>query len=222
MENLIKQFDIKGNIVSINKYGNGHINKTFLVKTTEDTYIFQFINNNVFNNVNMLMHNIDLVTTHLLSKGSKTLEIVKTKDGRLYTKYGNDYFRGYKYIDNSVCYEKLPSLEMVTEAAKGFGKFHSDLSDIDICIGYNDDWSKPSDEVLDFVVSTFKDNGYKVGLNVPYSNSLSPKIDGKTYSSFMIEVNKRCYMYEDNLELKTFSFTKLQRLINKIYLSLLK
>lgn len=132
MENLIKQFNIKGNIVSINKYGNGHINKTFLVKTTEETYIFQFINNNVFNNVNMLMHNIDLVTTHLLNKGSKTLEIVKTKDGRLYTKYGNDYFRGYKYIDNSVCYEKLPSLEMVTEAAKGFGKFHSDLSDIDI------------------------------------------------------------------------------------------
>lgn len=100
--------------------------------------------------------------------------------------------------------------------------FPSDLSDVDICIGYNDDWSKPSDEVLDFVVSTFKNNGYKVGLNVPYSNSLSPKIDGKTYSSFMIEVNKRCYMYEDNLELKTFSFTKLQRLINKIYLSLLK
>lgn len=100
--------------------------------------------------------------------------------------------------------------------------FPSDLSDIDICIGYNTDWSKPSTDVLNFVVSTFESNGYKVGLNNPYSNSLSPYIDGKTYSSFMIEVNKKCYMYEDNLDLREYSFTKLQRLINKIYLSLLK
>ena len=132
MDKLLQQFNIKGDIVSINKYGNGHINKTFLVKTTEETYIFQFINTNVFNNVNMLMHNIDLVTSHLLAKGSKTLELVRTKDGRLYCEYGGDYYRGYKYIDNSVCYEKLPSLEMVTEVAKGFGKFHRDLADIDV------------------------------------------------------------------------------------------
>lgn len=132
MKDLLKEFEIEGKILSVEKYGNGHINKTFLVKTDKETYIFQFVNANVFKNINMLMHNIYSVTSHILAKGGKTLEIVKTKDGRLYSQFGSDYFRGYKYIQNSVCYEKLPSLEMVKEAARGFGEFHSLLADIDV------------------------------------------------------------------------------------------
>ena len=132
MQHLIEKFDIEGELVSIHSYGNGHINKTFLVKTTKEDYIFQFVNFGVFSDVEMLMNNIAIVTEHLRKKGERTLEIIKTKDGKLYEKYGDEYFRGYKYIGNSVCYEKPPSLEMVKETARGFGRFHKDLVDIDI------------------------------------------------------------------------------------------
>ena len=132
MKTLLQQFQINGDVVSIKAHGNGHINKTFLVKTTQERYIFQYVNHNVFPNVDGLMNNIRLVTEHLLSKGQKTLEIVPTKDGKLFIRDDEDFFRGYKFIPNCVCPEKLDSLDMVREAARGFGAFHQGLADIDV------------------------------------------------------------------------------------------
>ena len=71
--------------------------------------------------------------------------------------------------------------------------FPADLSDTDICIGVNDDWSRPDDNLIDRVVSHFCSKGYSVGLNEPYSNSVSPET-GFWYGSLMIEVNKRVYL----------------------------
>ena len=98
--------------------------------------------------------------------------------------------------------------------------FPSDLADVDICIGFNEDWSKPEGHTIDDVVTLFSSNGYKVGVNYPYSNSITPYAEFR-YKSLMIEVNKRCYMYEDKLELNNIMFPKFNKLINKLYLSLL-
>lgn len=78
--------------------------------------------------------------------------------------------------------------------------FPSDLSDVDICIGYNNDWSKPTDFVIDLITGYFEHEGYKVGRNEPYSNAISPKTNFN-YNSIMIELNKRIYMDEKTLEL---------------------
>lgn len=75
--------------------------------------------------------------------------------------------------------------------------FPSDLSGVDICIGYNNDWSKPSDELLNHIKEYFEKAGYSVGINSPYSNSLTPPSTYK-YKSFMIEVNKSIYLDKDN------------------------
>lgn len=53
--------------------------------------------------------------------------------------------------------------------------FPSNEADIDICIGYNEDWSKPNDFTLNLVRDTFKNAGYSVVFNKPYSNSISPR-----------------------------------------------
>lgn len=71
--------------------------------------------------------------------------------------------------------------------------FPEDLSNIDICIGFNDDWSKPSESLICLVEAVFHEAGLTVGLNSPYSNSISPDT-GFTYQSVMIEVNKGVYM----------------------------
>ena len=78
--------------------------------------------------------------------------------------------------------------------------FPSSLSDIDVCIGFNEDWSKPPQEVIDLVADTFRNASYKVGINMPYSNAISPVCDF-TYHALMIELNKRIYMNEENLEM---------------------
>jgi N-formylglutamate amidohydrolase len=84
--------------------------------------------------------------------------------------------------------------------------FPGDLSDIDFCIGYNDDWSKPDDVVIDAVSKYFTELGYKVGINEPYSNSYSPKTEYE-YKSLMIEVNKNVYLNSRN-EIDGFFYKK--------------
>ena len=71
--------------------------------------------------------------------------------------------------------------------------FPADLSDVDFCIGFNEDWSRPNDSVIDLVASTFRYAEYMVGVNTPYSNSISPA-NGFEYQSIMIEVNKKEYL----------------------------
>lgn len=93
--------------------------------------------------------------------------------------------------------------------------FPSDLSDVDICIGFNKDWSRPTDFVIDLCKTAFEKNGYKVGINMPYSNALAPET-GFTYSSIMIEVNKRLYLNEQTLEV-TEGFIKLQNCLETLY-----
>lgn len=73
--------------------------------------------------------------------------------------------------------------------------FPSDLSDVDVCIGYNEDWSRPEDEILFQTKAVFESFGFKIGLNHPYSNSISPVMPF-AYPSMMIELNKRTYMRE--------------------------
>ena len=70
--------------------------------------------------------------------------------------------------------------------------FPSDLSEVEICIGVNDDWSRPDEELLARVTALFRDAGYRTALNEPYSNSMSPAMPF-AYPSLMVEVNKAVY-----------------------------
>ena len=79
--------------------------------------------------------------------------------------------------------------------------FPSEMSDVDICIGYNEDWSKPNKDTIELAVNLFEDYGYKVGINEPYSNSETPDCPF-TYQSMMLEVNKKVYMEDGSLQLK--------------------
>jgi len=89
------------------------------------------------------------------------------------------------------------------------------ISEIDICIGFNEDESKPSDTTIEYIEGYFKSKGYKVGINTPFSNS---KTFGAPvpYHSLMIEVNKRLYMDEVSGQ-KTDGFRRLQMDISELY-----
>ena len=79
--------------------------------------------------------------------------------------------------------------------------FPEDMGDVDVCIGFNEDWSKPSKELLEYAVNLFEDNGYSVGINYPYSNSEAPACTF-VYQSMMLEVNKRVYLEHRSAYLK--------------------
>ncbi len=92
--------------------------------------------------------------------------------------------------------------------------------DIDICIGYNDDDTRPTDAVLTAIAHHFRSRGYKVGINTPFSNSKTFSVP-LPYHSVMIEVNKRLYMNESTLE-KSPGFLPLQRDLQSLYRVLLR
>ena len=80
--------------------------------------------------------------------------------------------------------------------------FPDDMGDVDVCVGFNDDWSRPDKALLDYAVNLFEDNGYSVGINYPYSNSEAPEC-AFGYQSMMLEVNKRVYLEGRSPYLKT-------------------
>lgn len=95
--------------------------------------------------------------------------------------------------------------------------FPSDKSNVDICIGFNDDWSFDK-RLVDDVAAIFKSYGYSVAFNAPYSNSTAPKIDFE-YKSLVIGVNKRIYMNEELLILENnqIKWMRWKGCLRKIY-----
>ena len=150
----------------------------------------------------------------------------KKGQGIIYTKYNGQerhveekerirlmaYY--YDYID------RLKSMLSEHSLLIDCHSFPSDLSDVDICIGYNEDWSKPTGFVIDLVVESFKLHGYKVGINTPFSNAIAPET-GYTYNSIMIELNKRVYLNEQTLDFND-NAPKLREQLASLYSLLLR
>ena len=68
----------------------------------------------------------------------------------------------------------------------------------DICLGFNDDETKPEDSILQALQEYFEENGLKVAFNTPFSGAIT--VDTQTkYKSLMIEVNKNCYLHNHQL-----------------------
>jgi N-formylglutamate amidohydrolase len=98
--------------------------------------------------------------------------------------------------------------------------FPSGLSDVDVCIGVSDDWSCPSEFLIELVMESFRQAGYKVALNTPFSNTIAPPMNFR-YDSILIELNKRIYLNEDSLELLD-SARSLKNSLNTLYGVLLR
>lgn len=137
---IVFQFDISGEYVSAELWGQGNINDTYLVtlenKGERRKYIVQRVNHNVFKNVPRLMDNVVRVTEHIrneiIAEGgdpSRTvLNFIKTKDGNNYLIYEDNYFRAYYFIDDVMSYQVVSDLRCFYESAVAFGRFQKYLS----------------------------------------------------------------------------------------------
>lgn len=129
---VVNMFQIEGEVISIEPYGNGHINITYLLVTSKKRYILQKINNTLFKDVSKLMNNIYLVTEHLKMKSDKeVLTLVKTINDEIYLNLYDDYYRMYYFIENSVCLQIPRNTEEFYESAISFGEFTNMLTDFE-------------------------------------------------------------------------------------------
>ncbi len=128
--NVAEQFDLLGEVQSIEPYGEGHINLTLLVTTDKKRYIMQKMNTRVFPDPDSLMQNICGVTEHLKARGIETLNVVPTKTGESYLK-GADCYRVYDFIENTVTYQTASSVDVFRNSGRAFGEFQNYLAEFD-------------------------------------------------------------------------------------------
>lgn len=128
--NVAEQFNLLGEVQSIEPYGEGHINLTLLVTTDKKRYIMQKMNTRVFPDPDSLMQNICGVTEHLKARGIETLNVVPTKTGKSYLK-GADCYRVYDFIENTVTYQTASSVDVFRNSGRAFGEFQNYLAEFD-------------------------------------------------------------------------------------------
>ena len=118
-------------------YGNGHINFTFLV-VADRRYILQRMNTKVFPRPVELMENIIGVTEHIKKKvreageddSRASLTVVPTLSGMPYfAEEDGSYWRLYDFVENTVTYETVASVEDFRRCAEAFGIFQRQLAD---------------------------------------------------------------------------------------------
>lgn len=139
---ILSHFCIEGEVTSVKPLGNGLINDTFLAKTASDDtpdYVLQRVNTNVFADVDLLQHNIEIVTSHIRKKleeageddiDRKVLRFIASTDGPSYWKDAEgNHWRVSVFIPNAHTYEAVTP-EYSRFAGQAFGKFESMLADL--------------------------------------------------------------------------------------------
>ena len=138
---ILAQFEIEGMVKEVKPLGNGLINDTYLVVTDGDTpdYVLQRINNAIFQDVDLLQHNIEVVTAHIRNKleaagtddiDRKVLQFVKNHHGKTYYRDESDkYWRVMVFIPESVTREAVTPAS-AHDCGKAFGNFENMLVDV--------------------------------------------------------------------------------------------
>jgi len=132
MNGILDLFALDGRAVSCERYGNGHINETYLVRTDrQHDYILQKVNDHVFPDTAALMENIIAVTEYLRQSEKdprRVLTLADTKDGKKYLSDSRGCFRVYEFVRDGVCLNRAESADDLRQSAVAFGGFLNGLS----------------------------------------------------------------------------------------------
>lgn len=195
---LVSNFKIRGSYESGAPYGSGHINDTFLIKTSEKEmpdYILQRVNHNVFKNVPALMENVNRVTIHIRKKlleipGSdperEGLTLINTIDNRIYYRDKEDNFwRIYIFISNNKSYDIVDSPAKAYEGGKAFGKFQAMMADL------------PGDPLHD---------------TIPDFHNIKKRLE-TFFNTLKNDPEKRAYQVKDEVEFIKIRAKEMQRIL---------
>jgi len=138
-----EQFSPGGRVIDIREYGNGNINKTFLVTLNEGgekNFILQCINTKVFYHPELVTRNIRVVTEHMHSRlGSISLNgrrweiplVLSASDGHdFWIDPDGLFWRASSFIHRSRSFDTIEDTGHAKEVGYALGLFHNLLSDL--------------------------------------------------------------------------------------------
>jgi hypothetical protein len=144
---VMDRFNVKGRLVSLQPFGSGNINDTFLAiyrNTFSETHvILQRINRNVFRRPEVIMDNMHQVTRHCHEKLQADASagrddrvwqmprIIKAKDSRAYvTDDRGEVWRVITRIMSARAFDVAQGPEHALECGSALGHFHYLISDM--------------------------------------------------------------------------------------------
>lgn len=165
---IARNFKLEGEVGMVKPLGEGFINDTFLIETTETSpnYILQRKNKNIFSPIPAMMDNIDKVCRHIKKKVvaaggdplREAMTIIPALDGKLYFQdEEQEYWAVCLFIEDTIAYETAKTPELAYSGGKGIGSFQSLVSDlkeplVNILPGFHDirfrfdQWAKVLDK----------------------------------------------------------------------------
>ena len=138
---IVGHFRTEGTVNNIRPLGTGLINDTYKVTTAEadaPDYVLQRINHAIFQDVDGLQSNIQVVTNHIRRKleargetdvDRKVLRFLPADSGKTYWHDGESYWRVMVFIPRAKTYETV-NPEYSYCAGKAFGEFEAMLADV--------------------------------------------------------------------------------------------
>jgi Ser/Thr protein kinase RdoA (MazF antagonist) len=140
LQSIASQFSGSGTVVSVNPFGSGNINDTFLVNVAGgqfQRFVLQRINTQVFRQPHLVMQNMRAFSEHVQSNAGlhptrrwEVPQVLSARDGS--DSYIKDelFWRSISFIEGSQTFDTVQSLEHAREAGFGLGLFHRSVADL--------------------------------------------------------------------------------------------
>lgn len=139
------QFAVQGEFIHGEEIDSGHINSTYRAtyrqkSGSDQRYIIQAINRNVFKDPYAVMDNVECVTRHINARvlrlkqdlGGQTLNLFPARTGGSWIEdEQGSVWRCYNHIEGCVTYDVVENTRQAYQAARAFGAFQDLVSDLD-------------------------------------------------------------------------------------------
>ena len=139
---IARQFAFSGEVLSVNEYGSGNVNDTYLVRIRDgqgaSDFILQRLNPAVFPKPERIMHNLRVLDDHvrprLRADSSQRWELpamIPTRNGADYYRDDcNACWRVQSFIADTESFPSITSVSQAEEAGRGLGFFHALIHDL--------------------------------------------------------------------------------------------
>ena len=135
-EILKKQYGISPETHTTKPFGDGLVNSTWVINKVDsnESYIFQKINNQVFKNPEHIAYNIQLLDDHLKKTHPDYLFTtpLKTIVGDDMVRSDQGYYRLFNFVQDSCTLSVLENADQAYEAAMQFARFTKSLQELTV------------------------------------------------------------------------------------------
>ena len=143
-EEILRSFPLPGALATIEKFGSGLINDTFLCTFKDGNeirkYVLQRVNAAVFKRPVDVMENVEVVTQHIAARlraegvadpYAVTPALIHARSGRSHHIDGaGSCWRVFHFIEDGVVFDRVKDVHHAREVGRGLGRFQSLVSDL--------------------------------------------------------------------------------------------